>query len=370
MALRLPPHRKNRIAMRPPDVPTLNAVTEPIPGINVEGVTGWFAEHEPAASPPLQFEGITGGHSNLTYRVTDAGGRRYVLRRPPLGELLQSAHDMGREYRVMHAMTPTAVPVPDLVGLCTDEAVNGVPFYVMHFTEGLVLRNPAEVEKVPDAVRAAAADALIDGLVALHDVEPDAVGLGELGRKEGYVERLLRRWSRQWESQRTRELPLASEVAERLAKGIPDQGPARVVHGDYRLDNAIVDPATGSLQAVLDWELCTLGDPLADVGMLLVYWTEPTDAFSPLLGAPTACPGFPGRDHVAERYARQSGRDLAEIDFYVALGWWKLAMVLEGVYARYASGAYGDTEAEWRRFESVIPQLVEAADEAARRAGR
>jgi aminoglycoside phosphotransferase (APT) family kinase protein len=121
---------------------------------------------------------------------------------------------------------------------------------------------------------------------------------------------------------------------------------------------------------VLDWELCTLGDPLADVGMLLVYWTEPTDAFSPLLGAPTACPGFPGRDHVAERYARRSGRDLSEIDFYVALGWWKLAMVLEGVYARYASGAYGDTEAEWRRFESVIPQLVEAADEAARRAGR
>jgi aminoglycoside phosphotransferase (APT) family kinase protein len=349
---------------------TLYAVTEPIPGINAEGVTAWFAEHEPSAVPPLTFEGITGGHSNLTYRVTDAEGRRYVLRRPPLGELLQSAHDMGREYRCMNAMTGTPVPVPGLVGLCTDEAVNGVPFYVMHFTDGLVLRNPTEVEKVPEEVRTAAADALVDGLVALHEVDPDAVGLGDLGRKEGYVERLLRRWSRQWESQRTRDLPLASEVAERLAKGIPDQGPARVVHGDYRLDNAIVDPATGALRAVLDWELCTLGDPLADVGMLLVYWTEPTDSFSPLLGAPTACPGFPGRDHVAERYARGSGRDLSDIDFYVAVGWWKLAMVLEGVYARYASGAYGDTDAEWRRFDSVIPQLVEAADEAARRAGR
>lgn len=339
-------------------------------GIDAPRVTEWFADHEPAARPPLRFEGITGGHSNLTYTVTDADGKRYVLRRPPLGKLLPSAHDMSREYRLMAAMAPTAVPVPDLVGLCTDESVNGVPFYVMHFTEGVVLRDAEVVESIDETVRVAATDALVDGLVALHEVDPDAVGLGDLARRDSYCERVLRRWLKQWESQRTRDLPLAGEVAERLARRIPEPGPTRVVHGDYRLDNAIVDPATGALRAVLDWELSTLGDPLADVGQLLVYWTEPGDAFSPLLDAPTVVPGVPGRAHVAERYAAVSGRDLSDLDFYVALGTWKLAMVLEGVYARYSSGAYGETDGEWRRFDAIIPQLVEAADETARRAGR
>jgi aminoglycoside phosphotransferase (APT) family kinase protein len=339
-------------------------------GIDAEGVTAWFAEHVPAAQPPLSFSLVAGGRSNLTYRVTGAGDGAWVLRRPPLGSVLQSAHDMGREHRVMAALAPTPVPVPPVVGLCSDENVNGAPFYVMEFVDGVVLRDEAAVAAVPEPVRWAAAESLVDVLAELHAVDPDAVGLGDLGRKEGYVERLLRRWRGQWEKSKTRELPLVDEVAERLARSVPEQGLATVVHGDYRLDNAIVSPDDGALRAVLDWELCTLGDPMADVGLLMVYWTEPEDEVSPLFWAPTRAPGFPGRKEVAARYAERSGRDLSELDFYVALGLWKIAVILEGVYARYAAGAYGQTDETFRQFEAVVPRMAEAAAEAASRAGR
>jgi aminoglycoside phosphotransferase (APT) family kinase protein len=257
-----------------------------------------------------------------------------------------------------------------VVGLCTDEAVTGAPFYVMRFVDGLILRDPEAAAAVPESTRLAAAESLVDVLADLHRLDPAAVGLGDLGRQDGYVERLLRRWRGQWEKSKSRDLPLVDEVAERLAADIPPAGPARIVHGDYRLDNVMVSPADGSVQAVLDWELCTLGDPLADLGMLLVYWTEPGDEMSALAWAPTTAPGFPGRKEVAARYAASSGRDLSELDYYVALGYWKIAVILEGVYVRYASGAYGDTDDSWRAFEQSVPLLAEAADEAARRAGR
>ena len=339
-------------------------------GIDAAGVTSWFESHAPGVTPLLRFSLIAGGRSNFTYTVTDGAGERFVLRRPPLGPLLPSAHDMGREHRIMTALAGSPVPVPPVVGLCTDEAVTGAPFYVMRFVDGVILRDQAAAEAVPEAIRMAAADSLVDVLADLHALEPASVGLGELGKHDGYVERLLRRWRGQWEKSKTRDLPIVEEVAERLASGIPAAGPARIVHGDYRLDNVIVSPDDGSVQAVLDWELCTLGDPLADVGMLLVYWTEPGDPFSTLTWAPTLAPGFPGRKEVAARYASVSGRDLSEIDYYVALGYWKIAVILEGVYARYRSGAYGDTDDSWREFEEKVPQLAEAADEAARRAGR
>jgi aminoglycoside phosphotransferase (APT) family kinase protein len=277
---------------------------------------------------------------------------------------------MAREHRIMTALQDSPVPVPPVVGLCTDEAVTGAPFYVMRFVDGVILRDQPTAEGVPESIRTAATDSLVDVLADLHALEPASVGLGELGKQEGYVERLLRRWRGQWEKSKTRDLPVVDEVAERLAAGIPAAGPARIVHGDYRLDNVIVSPHDGSVQAVLDWELCTLGDPLADVGMLLVYWTEPGDDFSALTWAPTLAAGFPGRKEVAARYAAASGRDLSEIDYYVALGYWKIAVILEGVYARYRSGAYGETDDSWREFEHSVPQLAEAADEAARRAGR
>ena len=338
-------------------------------GIDAGGVTAWLTTHAPDTKPPLRFSLIAGGRSNLTYTVTDAAGQRFVLRRPPLGPLLPSAHDMGREHRIMAALATSAVPVPPVVGLCTDEAVTGASFYVMRFVDGLILREPESVKPVAQPVRRAAAESLVDTLAALHAVDPDAVGLGDLGRKDGYVERTLRRWRGQWEKSKTREIPLVDEVAERLAAKIPTAGPARIVHGDYRLDNTLVSPEDGSIQAVLDWELCTLGDPLADVGMLLVYWTEPDDAFAAVWSA-TACPGFPTRNEVADRYAAASGRDLSEVDYYVALGYWKIATILEGVYARYASGAYGTTDDSWKRYKETVPLMAEAADEAARRAGR
>lgn len=338
-------------------------------GIEAGGVTAWLQSHAPGVTPPLRFSLIAGGRSNFTYTVTDSAGLRFVLRRPPLGPLLPSAHDMGREHRIMAALADSAVPVPPLVGLCTDESVTGAPFYVMRFVDGLILREPESVDPVPEPVRMAAAESLIDTLAALHAVDPDAVGLGDLGRKDGYVERTLRRWRGQWEKSKTREIPLVEELADRLAASIPASGPARIVHGDYRLDNTLVSADDGSVQAVLDWELCTLGDPLADVGMLLVYWAEPGDEFAAVWSA-TACPGFPGRKEVAARYAAASGRDLSELDYYVALGYWKIATILEGVYARYASGAYGTTDDSWKRYKDTVPRMAEAADEAARRAGR
>jgi aminoglycoside phosphotransferase (APT) family kinase protein len=341
-----------------------------VDGIDVGAVTGWLSEHDPGVQPPLSFSLIAGGRSNLTYRVTDAAGGAWVLRRPPLGTLLASAHDMGREHRVIAALAGSAVPVPPVVGLSPDDSVNGAPFYVMRFVDGLVMRDPEAAATVAEPVRGAAAESLVDTLVALHAVDPEAVGLGDLGRPDGYVERLLRRWRGQWEKSKGRELPLVEEVAERLARDIPPQSKTSIVHGDYRLDNVIVGPDDGRVRAVLDWELCTLGDPLADVGMLLMYWTEPGDEFSPLFWAPTTAPGFPGRKEIAARYGAVSGRDLAEIDFYVALALWKVAVILEGVYVRYASGAYGDTDDSWRHFDEVIPQLAEAAAEAASRAGR
>ncbi|MGH9042776.1 MAG: phosphotransferase family protein, partial [Acidimicrobiia bacterium] len=287
--------------------------------IDVEAVTGWLTAHAPDVRPPLTFTLIAGGRSNLSYRVTDEAGGAWVLRRPPGGTLLASAHDMGREHRIISALAGSAVPVPPVVGLSPDDSVNGAPFYVMRFVDGLVLRDPEVAATVGEPVRRAAAESLIDTLVDLHALDPATVGLGDLGRPDGYVERVLRRWRGQWEKSQTRDLPVVEEVAERLARNIPPQERTSIVHGDYRLDNAIVAPEDGRILAILDWELCTLGDPLADVGMLLMYWTEPGDEFSPLFWAPTTAPGFPGRKEIATRYADRSGRDLGEIEYYVAL---------------------------------------------------
>ena len=209
---------------------------------------------------------------------------------------------------------------------------------------------------------------MVDTLVAIHDVVPPAVGLGELGRTEDYVARQLHRWHGQWEKSKTRELPLVDEVHERLAARVPEQGPATIVHGDYRLDNMILGDGA-EVAAVVDWELCTLGDPLADVGLLLVYWSEPGDELMPLLEPATTAPGFLGRDEVRERYEVASGRDLSGIDYFVALGYWKLAIILEGVYSRYAKGGYGAADDGFKQFEAIVGSLAEAADTAEKRLG-
>ncbi len=337
-------------------------------GIDRSGVEAWFEAEVPGVELPLSFERISGGRSNLTFSVTDAGGRRWALRRPPLGKGLTSAHDMGREHRVMSALGPTDVPVPPIVGMCEDETVNGAPFFVMDFVEGPILRNQeAAVEAFDETDRHEIGGRVADTLVRIHAVDPDAVGIGDLGKKQDYVARQLHRWQGQWEKSKTREVPLIDDVHARLVARIPEQGPATIVHGDYRLDNMILSPS-GEVAAVVDWELCTLGDPLADVGMLMVYWAQPGDELIPL-ELPTTAPGFPGRDEVKARYAERSGRNLSEIDFYVALGYWKLGIILQGIIARVAAGQYGKAEDEGNESTELVERLAQAADEAERRLG-
>jgi aminoglycoside phosphotransferase (APT) family kinase protein len=340
-----------------------------IEGIDAERVGAWLEDNVAGAQGPFTYERIAGGRSNLTYSVRGADGGKWALRRPPLGKALGSAHDMGREHRVVSALQGTPVPVAPIAGYCTDESVNGAPFYVMGFVEGPILRQRPDAETFPDeSDRRRIGERVVDTLVAIHDVVPDEVGLGELGKKEDYVQRQLHRWQGQWEKSKTREIPLVEEVHDKLAARVPEQGPAALVHGDYRLDNMILDDA-GEVAAVVDWELCTLGDPLADVGLLLVYWGEEGDELMPLFEPATVAPGFPSRDEVKTRYAERSGRDLAEIDFFVALGYWKLAIILEGVYSRYAKGQYGKPEAGFEEFGKNVGRLAEAADRAVERLG-
>ncbi|HLM62859.1 MAG TPA: phosphotransferase family protein [Acidimicrobiales bacterium] len=349
----------------------VTTATPPIPdgpeGIDVAGVTAWFEAHAPGVRPPLTFELVAGGRSNLTYRVTDTAGGAWVLRRPPLGQVLATAHDMGREHRVIAALAATDVPVPPVVGLCTDAAVSGAPFYVMGFVDGVVARNREAAGSLSPDQRRTAGEDLADVLARIHAVDPESVGLGDLGRTDGYVERQLRRWYRQWNDSKTRDLPVVDAVHGALAARVPEQGPATIVHGDYRLDNCLLGP-DGRIAAVLDWELCTLGDPLADVGLLLVYWTDPGDTRSALPDSATLLPGFPSRTELIAHYAAASGRDVSDVDFYVALGYWKLACILEGVYARYAGGAMGRAEG-FELFATQVELLAQAAQAAVDRLG-
>ena len=331
-------------------------------GIDPQPLEAWFGENVSGVDFPLRFERIAGGHSNLTYRVTDAAGESWALRRPPLGKRLGSAHDMGREHRVVSALGETDVPVAPVVGFCEDESVNGAPFYVMEFVEGPILRGLAEAEIFPDeGDRLAIGERVADTLVQIHAVDPDAVGLGDLGRKEDYVARQLHRWKGQWEKSKTRELEPIDRVHEALSARIPEQGPATIVHGDYRLDNMIL-AESGEVAAVVDWELCTLGDPLADVGLLMVYWPEPGDETLALGQPANLAPGFPTRDELRARYEERSSRDLSQLDFFVALGYWKLAIILEGVYARYVAGGYGKVNEGVEAFARLVERLADEAE--------
>ena len=310
-------------------------------GIHAEAVTAWFGEHVPAARPPLRFSLIEAGHSNMTFVVSDTRHRRWVLRRPPLHTVLATAHDMGREHRAIAALHPEGFPVPRPLGLCTDPSVNGAPFYVMEHVDGSVIRDAGEAADLPHDTRRALSRSLVEVLARLHSFDPDAVGLADHGRREGYVARQLHRWLRQVTDTDTVERPEIRAVHDYLAARIPEQSTTGIVHGDYRLDNCIVGD-DGQVRAVLDWELCTLGDVLADVAMLLTYWSEPGEDTQALDNAPTAVEGFYSRAELLEAYAECSGRSLDQIDFYLAWGAWRLACILIGVQARYLAGAMGD----------------------------
>ncbi len=338
------------------------AVTIPIPGIHYDNVSAWLSANVKGAVAPFTFEQIAGGHSNLTFKVRSADNTTVVLRRPPLGHLLASAHDMGREYKIINSLVGSNVPVPVALGLCDDPTVNDAPFYVMEFVDGHVIRDRASAETMLDKrARTRASESIVDTLIAIHNVDLVTTGLADLGRHEGYIERQLKRWYSQFSAQKTRELKLVDHVHDELALRIPTQQSTVLTHGDYRLDNCMVNSA-GDVIAVLDWEICTLGDPLADLGLLMVYWTGPNDDPSGWTGESTTAEGFLNRADLAERYGRESGRDISNIGYYVAFAYWKLACIMEGVYARYLAGALGQREEH--QLEGFKQQVNSAAENA------
>ena len=312
-------------------------------GLDEERVSAWLAENIDGAQAPFEYTLIAGGRSNLTFRVTDSAGNGYVLRRPPLGHVLATAHDMGREHKIIAAVGKTDVPVPPALGLCTDDDVNGAPFYVMGYVDGVVLDSVERARSLPEELRRPASEHLVDVLADLHAVDIDAVGLGDLAKRGGYIERQVKRWTAQWEGSKTRELPAIDEVATRLRDRMPEQRDAVIAHGDYRFGNCLTNLHEGRIAAVLDWELCTLGDPLADVGYMGVYWYD-GNASNTRANDPTSAPGFLTYHDVLERYAARTGRDLSGIGYYVAFSCWRLAVISEGVYNRYLHGAMGDQE--------------------------
>ena len=336
------------------------SMAEATKGIDEAKVTPWLEANVEGLVAPVRYTLIAGGHSNLTYRVDDAAGGAFVLRRPPLGQVLATAHDMGREHRIISALGPTRVPVAPALAFCEDPAVNGAPFYVMRFVEGHILRDATSAAAaLTPAQRRTAGESLVDVMAEIHAVDPDAVGLGDLGRKEGYIERQLKRWYRQFEQSKLREVPDVDEVHELLLRTVPEQGPATIVHGDYRLDNCMVDDG-GNVVAVLDWEICTLGDPMADLGLLCVYWTDPEDEGAALGVSATTLEGFPRRADLVARYAERSGRDVSSVGYYTAFGYWKLACIVDGVYTRYAGGSMGSSSG-FEHFDAQVLRLAATA---------
>ncbi len=281
---------------------------------------------------------LSGGKSNLTFAVADAE-HRWVLRRPPVGEILPGAHNMGREYRVMQALGGTSVPVPRAVALCDSPEPLGAPFYVMEELGGRVIRTQADASDLGVATRRELGLNLVDILADLHDLDYEAVGLGDLGRPVGYLSRQLARWTTQLGKVQTRAFPHAGVITEVLGRTLPATSAASLVHGDYRLDNVIVDADDAArVEAVLDWEMATLGDPLADLGTLLMFWDEPGERFNPITSGLMALEGFPARDEVIDRYLARRALPLDDLDWYLVFSEFKLAVILEQINARHQRG--------------------------------
>ena len=336
-------------------------VAEAVP---VASLSEWVRSNVSTASGPITVSHLSGGSSNLTFRVQD-DANDWVLRRPPVGALLATANDMGREYRVQTGLQNTGVPVPRTVAMCEDESVLGVPFYLMNFVDGIVYSDTEQVAHLDHAQALAARDELIDVLARLHAVDFEAVGLGQLGKPAGFLERQVNRWCTQWEKSKQRELPAIDEVAERLKRSIPTITDASIVHGDYSFNNTMwsrTDPS--KMVAVLDWEMSTLGDPLTDLGMVSVYWGE-AGALMWRNRSPQPHrlnPGFPSGDHLLARYEATSGRSLRDIDVYRVLAVFKLSIITEGALARIKATRPDD---DTTSTENTIAELAELALELA-----
>ena len=331
-----------------------------LPGVDLDRLTSWLDDERPGLRQgELRGEVVAGGKSNLTYRITD-GSSTWALRRPPLAHVLPTAHDMVREFTVINALTPdsVAVPVPSALALCRDPDVLGAPFYLMDFVAGVVLDTPELVADVTPEAAGRACELLVDTLVALHEVDHEAVGLQDFGRPDGYLARQLRRWSTQWEASETRPLDSLAEVVRRLQTALPAQSRPGIVHGDYRLTNVMYATGIDRITAVLDWEMATLGDPLTDLGVLVVY----TDlAATNALTGPTMSPaqGFWTGAQAVEHYAKQSSRGVDHLDWHVGFGYFKLAVIAEGIHRRFLAGK---TVGEgFAHFGDAVPTLLDLA---------
>ncbi|MGW1788699.1 phosphotransferase family protein [Streptomyces tubercidicus] len=325
------------------------------PGLDLTRLRAHLDRERPGlAGGPLRARLIEGGRSNLTYRVTD-GTASWVVRRPPLGHVLATAHDMRREHRVISALHPTPVPVPETLLLCEDESVVGAPFYVMELVEGTPYRTAAQLASLgPERTRAVVLS-LVDTLVELHAVDPEAVGLGDFGRPDGFLERQLRRWGKQLTASKNRELAGIDELHEALGRALPTSPAPSVIHGDYRLDNVLIGADDG-LKAVLDWEMSTLGDPLTDLGLLVMYSTDLDLPESPV-STTSGAPGHPTPAELIERYAARSGRDTSAIAWYTAFAWFKLAVILEGIHYRFTLGQ--TVGAGFDRIGELVPVFID-----------
>jgi aminoglycoside phosphotransferase (APT) family kinase protein len=305
----------------------------------------------------LSGEVIAGGKSNLTYRITD-GTTTWALRRPPLAHVLPTAHDMVREYTVINALTGTDVPVAEAVALCEDPSVLGAQFYLMGWVDGVVLDKPKHLAALSADDARRSCELVMDALVELHKVDPASVGLSEFGRPEGFLARQVKRWHQQWQASETRPLDVLQQTVDALLANVPEQQAPAIVHGDYRVTNVMFTPDLGRIAAVVDWEMATLGDPLADVGLLVVYQDLAA------LGASVMPPmkpeqGFLTSQQMVDRYAAASGRDLGNVDWYIGLGYFKLAVVAEGIHKRFLAGK--TVGPGFDQFGPAVPMLLSAA---------
>ena len=333
-------------------------------GIEVDAVSAFLESNVEGLVGPFSFSLVAGGRSNLTFSVTDANGRRVALRRPPVSHVLPTAHDMSREHRILAALHPAGIAVPEPLAMAHDPSITGAPFYVMEFVDGRILRTASQATaELTEHVRRQVGFELASTLASLHKVDVDAVGLGDLARRDGYIERQVKRWTAQYAAMAVEGIDhggIVEAIGQQLLETVPVSQGVSVVHGDYRLDNTVVNDA-GQVVAILDWEICTLGDPLADLGTLLCYWAEPGDGDVALLDSPTLAKGFLDRVAITEAYAAASGLDVSRAPYYTAFGYWRLACILQGVYARYVGGAAAGDQGSVDGYPIHIRRLAELA---------
>ncbi len=346
----------------------MSTTGEEIIGYDVAAVEAWVGEHVDSLEPPFVWTRLEGGHSNLTYQIDSANsGRSAVIRRPPMGELLPKAHDMAREWSCISALWPTPVPVAEPLAFCENPEVTGAHFYVMGLIDGKALYNAEDVESwLPEAGRQTMAESWIDTLAELHSLDPDEIGLSELGRKEDYVLRQIKTWYRSWNASIEHagiDNPLIHELHDLLVATVPEQGPATLVHGDYGTHNVMVG-RDAKIAAVIDWEIATLGDPLADFGYSMNAWLQPGDDLLDDGDAPTLAPGFPDRQFIIDRYAAKTGRDLGDLPYYQAFNRFKTACILHGVLARYKNGQKAIDADELALFSGRVDNAIQRATNA------